>query len=930
MLAAECGDDVLLREYVERMLEADSNPSPDWQFDAMEAFARGGPVERLPDYTERSFGPYRVVERIGMGGMGVVYKAIREDNEYRQTVAIKILPGGLDSPASVERFRHERQILANLVHPNIARLLDGGTTEEGLPYLVLDFVEGLALDRYAEKTAPALTEKLRLFRRIADAVQFAHRNLVVHCDLKPANILVERDGTPKLLDFGISQMLEEGRGSRTATAPLMTPEYASPEQVLAKPITTATDVYSLGVLLYVLLSGRRPYETETVMTRAVCETSLDTRNLPEELANIIAMATRKEPERRYSSVEQFSSDIGNYLEHRPVMARRDTLRYRAGKYTRRHRVSIAAAGLVAASLLAGAVLSLNAARDAQAARAVAEREKTLAEDRSRQADAARLVAEHEHMLAEQQRLLAEQEAGVARSAQGRSEQRLTDLLQLANKSLFDVHTAIQSLPGATQARHEIVNTTLQYLESLAKESGDDPRLQLALGSAYLRVAEVQSAPFGPSLGDTPGALKSLDKAAEWIRPLLAKQPPDPKVIDAWLDTRTIHAQILAAGGDNVKSVAMLKSLLPDAVLLSRIAPDDPREPQLYQVLAAEVPEMNPAEGIEYAQMAIAGFGRLLKRRPADRETAEALAAAHSNWATAVRGTDLKLALAEFRESARIREDVMAKYPNSTEAQRSLMLAYGHIAGALGDTFQPTNANDTEGARNYYEKSAVIARGLAKADPVNRLAQYDVASVEMRLGALDPKPGGEAESLAALERARASFENLIRLDPQPINYPNGLATTWQYIGNRLRQAGNVPEALNAYKQAVDVSDKTLVANPGYSTAVIHALAAEQAIADVMTESGDRAGAIEYAGRSVTRAEQKPPNPEPAVRKANRLARAYETLATVHAHFSDWTEAHAAAVRSAAEWKTVSNNPGDSHTADVERLDRLIAECDRNLQ
>jgi serine/threonine protein kinase len=173
-LTAACGDNVARRQRVERLLAADSHPSPDWEFAAVEAFARGGPIDPLPDYTARSFGPYRVLDRIGTGGMGVVYKAVREDNEYQQTVAIKLLPGGLDTPDRVERFRHERQILANLVHPHIARLLDGGTTAEGLPYLVLDFVEGLALDLFVQQKNPSLTEKLRLFRRIADAVQFAH------------------------------------------------------------------------------------------------------------------------------------------------------------------------------------------------------------------------------------------------------------------------------------------------------------------------------------------------------------------------------------------------------------------------------------------------------------------------------------------------------------------------------------------------------------------------------------------------------------------------------------------------------------------------------------------------------------------------------------------------------------------------------------
>src|SRR5262245_35089982 len=336
-------------------------------------------------------GPYKLIREIARGGMGAVYLAARADEEYRKQVAIKIVKRGMDTEAIVRRFRKERQILAGLDHPNIARLLDGGTTEDGLPYFVMEYVEGLPLDTYCDTHKLSIAERLQLFRTVCSAVQHAHERGVIHRDLKPANVLVTGSGVPKLLDFGIARVLNPELSpavlQTTASRPL-TPAYASPEQVRGEEITPASDIYSLGVLLYELLTGHRPYRLRThtaqELERVICEQEPEKpstivscieevlvaddsrevaitpasvsnaraeqpdtlrRRLIGDLDNIVLMALRKEPARRYSSVEKFSVDIRRHLEGLPVIAHKDTLTYRTGKFIGRNKASVITAGL---------------------------------------------------------------------------------------------------------------------------------------------------------------------------------------------------------------------------------------------------------------------------------------------------------------------------------------------------------------------------------------------------------------------------------------------------------------------------------------------------------------------------------------------------------------------------------------------------------
>ncbi|MEW5917122.1 MAG: serine/threonine-protein kinase [Gemmatimonadota bacterium] len=400
-LERECGEDADLRREVEQLLQSCAKAS--------------GFLEELPGHlaaellaersapTGRRIGPYVVSGEIGRGGMGVVYLAERNDGQFKQRVALKVLPHGLESDHAIRRFLEERQILASLVHPGIARLLDGGVTDDELPYFAMEYVDGTSIDKYCDKRQLSIEERLRLFAEVCDAVQYAHQNLVVHRDLKPSNIFVTEDGSVRLLDFGIAKLVSSDVPNEAAEAQditgtagrWLTPRYASPEQMCGKPITTVSDVYTLGVLLYELLTGHSPYHlaalTPAELSRAVCEqeaprpsvavlrhftitrsdgSTVDiapedaararglrpdrlARRLQGDLDTIVLTAMRKDTARRYASAGVLADDVRRHLAGRPVRARPDTLTYRASRFVRRHRVAVSVGGALVLSLIIG-------------------------------------------------------------------------------------------------------------------------------------------------------------------------------------------------------------------------------------------------------------------------------------------------------------------------------------------------------------------------------------------------------------------------------------------------------------------------------------------------------------------------------------------------------------------------------------------------
>lgn len=393
------GGDVELREEVLAFLDADERAGEVLERPVTLAL-EGDPSEPVRDRVGERIGPYRLIHRIGSGGMGTVYEAERADERFEKRVAVKLVRGGPDRRETVERFRRERRILAALEHPNVARILDAGVTEDGVPFFVMEHVEGAPIDRYCAERDLSIRDRLELFLEVCEAVRYAHQRLVVHRDLKPSNVLVTAEGRVKLLDFGVAKLLAEaGEDDATVTgaARPLTPAYASPEQLEGKPVSTAADVYSLGAVLYEVLTGRRPLDvdaspvsisraigidpdppSEAVADEAWGERASEVRKrLDGDLDQIVLTALRKEPDRRYESVERLADDVRRHLDGRPVRARPDSFGYRTSKFVRRHRIGLAAAAIAALAVIGGAVATGWQARVArtQAAVAAVERDR---------------------------------------------------------------------------------------------------------------------------------------------------------------------------------------------------------------------------------------------------------------------------------------------------------------------------------------------------------------------------------------------------------------------------------------------------------------------------------------------------------------------------------------------------------------------------
>jgi serine/threonine protein kinase len=523
-LAASCEGDQALYDDVADLLKSQDLFEQGFTLTPLVEAALRQPTS-LDVFEGTRIGQYEVIREIGRGGMSTVYLAQRADRVYAKEVALKIVrPDGLHEDL-LRRFQQERDIVAKLDHPHIARLLDGGTTDSGFAYSVMEHVEGQPLDVFCDARGLGIRDRIALLRNVCDAVEYAHRHLIVHRDLKPSNILVTSDGTVKLLDFGIAKLLDNATVETTtvdatATSRRFTFAYASPEQIRGESIATTTDVYSLGVVLYELLCGCRPHGTHASIpeiARAICEdepvppsrvvgrasgdgvelaSSLRgtmptrlARILSGELDNIVLTALRKEPGRRYASVERFNEDLGRYLTGLPVLAQPDTRQYRARKFVARYRTQVIAACLTAASLLAAVVGTTWEARTARfegllASRMAAEaRDHALrAEQQTREAERYRLQAEEQTSLAQEHlRLEGEraQEAEKARraaiSAQQRAERRAQDVREISRELLTLSSAAIES-PEVVEASRRGTSAVERGLTSLQRDGLRDPSI----------------------------------------------------------------------------------------------------------------------------------------------------------------------------------------------------------------------------------------------------------------------------------------------------------------------------------------------------------------------------------------------------------------------------------------------------------------------
>ncbi len=729
-------------------------------------------------------GRYRLAECLGSGGMGIVFAA--EDPALHRQVAVKVSRENASASGASERnrrFAQERQILAGLEHPNIARLLDGGETPDGRSYLVMELVEGTPIDLFADTKRLSTVERLKLFRTVCEAVQFAHQRLVVHRDLKPPNLLVTSDGVPKLLDFGIAKLLEPTDAALTSTgAQPMTPAYAAPEQVKREAVTTATDVYALGVVLYELLTGVTPYRPATSGTDALLRAVRDQdpelasqavarasesqvlareasrarlrRALQGDVDSILAYALRKEPGKRYATPLEFADDVARHLEHRPVVARRGTGWYRAGRFVRRHRVGVA----LMASLAVGTVATGWAAH-------------------------------------------------VARLERERAEHRFAQVRKLANTVLFEYHDRIAALPGSTSLREQLVKDALGYLDSLATEQADDG-LRRELAQAFLKVGDVQGNPFSPSLGDTAGALGSYRRARALGQALVAEHAAERSNVRVLAESELKLGDALWASGDQPGAVAQYQAAIEHGETLAAWRPVEPGD--LYQLSLAygalTVPlrdEGRIDEAQAKAERALALRTGLVALRP-DDESRHALAASH-------------LSLGDLHRQRGAHRESVGDYQKAIAIFEALDPAFPRLKSDLGKGYTRLSMahisiGDAAAALQMARRAVELSEEETAADPKNITARHALAAGLSTLGDVEAAAGDAKAALRSYGRAVSVARDLTLQDPRNVKARQDLATALFQLGRQQKRAEDLGGAERSLTEGLKLSDEVLADEP----------------------------------------------------------------------------------------------------------------------
>jgi serine/threonine protein kinase len=731
---------------------------------------------RVPE----KIGRYKIVREIGRGGMGAVYEAVRDDGEFSQRAAVKIIKRGMDSDEIVRRFRNERQILAELQHPNIARLFDGGVSSEGSPFYVMEFIEGLPIDNYCRENNSAVTEKLALFRQVCSAVSYAHSQLIVHRDLKPSNILITKDKNVKLLDFGIAKVLnsdsQESPGTATQLG-MMTPAYASPEQIRGEKVTTVSDVYSLGVVLYELLAGERPYRTEgksypellelvartqprkpsetasaalVKTNQAKCKNS----NLKGDLDNIVLKALQKDPARRYHSVEQFSEDIRRYLDGQPVSARPDTFSYRLSKFVGRNKVPAIAGLLVFLSLCAGITVAL-----------------------------------WQTWRAEWQRTLAEH--------------RFTEVRELANSVIFKYHDAIAALPGSTSVRELLVTDATKYLDNLANDSGSDPALQRELALAYIKLGDVRGKAYAANIGDTAGAVDSYRKAAALLEKAVAADKNNNELKFDLIKGYEALFQIYMRTGDPGRGPTLEKALALQDQLL---AADPANVSYKLQKTSLLVLSGDTAAGFESKipifENALAVSSELLAAAPDDKDAVrtnmrinQRLGTTYNWLGDAAAKKDDKPKASQYyalglpfnEKSLEMAGKLIGAEPNNISYQRNFAMGSINLAESFAKTGKRGEAMEMIG-----QCLKTLAR-MESEDKSNREIQSDIAFSHEAIANIWQWLGDTEKQIDESEKALAIQENIYKDDSFNAEIQSAVIKNHHALETLYRQKGNEEKA-----------------------------------------------------------------------------------------------------------------------------------------
>ncbi|HZO51685.1 MAG TPA: serine/threonine-protein kinase [Bryobacteraceae bacterium] len=776
-----CGDDADLRRELASLLACDV---PGEQLIDIPELA--GIEEAMSDMTGRRIGPYRVTSLIGHGGMGAVYLGIRDDEQYQKQVAIKLLKRGMDTQFMLNRFKQERQILANLEHPFIARLLDGGATDDGLPYLVMEYVDGVPITKYCEERNLTVLERLRLFRLVCEAVQYAHQNLVVHRDLKPSNILTTKEGAPKLLDFGIAKVVAPGLSSSATLTRremrMLTPDYASPEQVRGQQISTASDTYSLGAVLYELLCCQRPHRFQsdsiTDIERTICEiepekpslaaarnqgstpTSLKQlrRQLHGDLDNIVLTAMRKEPQRRYASAAEFSEDLRRYMGGLPVIAHEDSWSYRASKFIRRNRLAAGAAALLALTLVGGFVSTTVQAR--------------------------------------------------------RAERRFQLVRGLGRSMLFDLYDQMEHLPGSTPLRASTVRTVVRYLDDLARDGAQDPDLEVEIAKAYERAGSLEGHPYGPNLGNAAAALLNYRKAVAIFERLQDRPGFRGEALRGLIDTNLRIGQLEGLMGN--PSLAVQHSRKAAAIANEAFGAGGLELPpstqmNLYYRLADAEYEHGSASGeLSFCRKALEVCQKWIASNP-NRAIAACEVETRRHMGSALgRAGDLAGSLDSFSKGKQTALQLSERAELKPEVRYggiSLLNSMGDVLAAPDDP----NFGDIAGAIEVYKLALDLATRLEAGDTKNFYARRNVATCYWRLGMVHAayKP---AEALDYYNKSLQIIDELNTRDPKNAEYRYHASRVYMGLGESLHHLGRHEEAVTNLNRAVDLQRAILAVSP----------------------------------------------------------------------------------------------------------------------
>jgi tetratricopeptide (TPR) repeat protein/predicted Ser/Thr protein kinase len=776
LLEFRCDGDLDLRKKVEALLEASANESS-----LIEAHKPSRKIssDLLDDDSFDSsvglrMGAYQIEKLLGRGGMGAVYLAHRADGEFTQKVAVKIIGLPFEIDVLRERFRQERQILAGLNHSNITRLLDGGVTSDGQLYLVMEYVDGVPIDQ-----APGdINTKLDRFHEVCEAVKYAHQNLVVHRDLKPSNILVDSEGRAKLLDFGSAKLLADAEVTQTGFN-MITLSYASPEQLRGEPATTLSDVYSLGAILYQLITGEKPFG-EDLVSRLRDEESGGI-PLPKPVSGDLDLIIRKAlalaPTMRYSSVEQFAEDVRRFRSGEPVMAHAPSFRYQAGKFARRNKLALGAGLLLLITLLSGIVATRWQYRNA-----LAERKK--------------------------------------------AEARAEDLRKLSDRLLSEIDEAIRKLPGSTGAQQLLVSTVLEHLDRTTKDS-DDPQLLLDAANGYIRLGNVQGNVFAEHTGNTQGALASLDKAVSITSALTQRQPQNAAVKRAYAWALQSRSEVLFGIGRTQEGVPAMREAITlfddlatspgagiDALLDSAGAHTSlgnelgvPYWPSLSDFTGAST---------EYLK-ARKTYQRALALSPDDVRVLQALANNHRMVGVMQMQTDPANALPELRAAIDGFNSLHDQAKQVMAIRRMQSGAIGPYAGALIEIGRYREAIAA------LQQGEIISRELLAADPKNIRAVQDLEAglsresecYQDRAAGVFPADGTNhmsdaASALKVLSEQRSVLEQILSVEPHNGNWESKLGMVLIDVARQQRalhlEAGSLDMAKTGLAMLKEVADR----------------------------------------------------------------------------------------------------------------------------